>query len=264
MNPDILKGAVAPAAGAEPCFSVLVISPVRFLREAVGEVIAPNRAFSISALSGDLEQALSIASDREPDIVLLDAAFPDGVNVVGRIRQVASRARVIVLAVAETEEEIVSWAEAGASGYIPNGTALTDLVSFLADIMRGEQPCSGRAAAGLLRRVADVERSDDPRVEVALLHMLTAREKQIVQLIDAGLSNKDIARRLNIEVATTKSHVHNLLGKLDLQRRGQISFWVREVLRHSRFLAAADTSCRSLDTNEWLLTSRHPRHRRPA
>jgi DNA-binding NarL/FixJ family response regulator len=61
-----------------------------------------------------------------------------------------------------------------------------------------------------------------------LVPKLSARELQIIQLIGAGLSNKDIARQLNIGVATTKSHVHNLLGKLALQRRGQITHWVAE------------------------------------
>ena len=58
--------------------------------------------------------------------------------------------------------------------------------------------------------------------------MLTVREQEIVRLVSAGMSNKEIARHLNIEVSTTKSHVHNLLAKLNLQRRGQVAFWRRD------------------------------------
>lgn len=239
MEADAFSQSIADGGAAEPQFSVLIVSTVRFQREAVREFLRRDPAFSISALAGDLEAAVAIVHDRQPDIILLDAAFPEGIDLINRIRQIASRTLVIALAVAETEEEIVSWAQAGVAGYIPSGAALDDLAPFLAKIIRGEQPCSGRAAAGLLRRVANVEHADDLQIEEALLpHMLTAREQQIVRLIDAGLSNKDIARRLNIEVATTKSHVHNLLSKLHLQRRGQISSWMRDLLRrHPQSLA---------------------------
>lgn len=208
------------------------MSDVRLLREAVAEVVGRRVASSISGLSGDLQQSLAIAIERQPDIVLLDAAFPDGTDAVGRIRHVAPRVRVVVFGVVETEEDIVIWAEAGVAGYIPRTASLTDLVPRLADIMRGEQTCSGRVGAGLMRRIACVAHSTTSRGEAQFGPTLTAREQEIVQLIAAGLSNKDIARRLKIGVATTKSHVHNLLGKLDLQRRGQVAFWMHDHEAH--------------------------------
>jgi DNA-binding NarL/FixJ family response regulator len=222
-----VNGGAAIAAAGQACFSVLVISTVRFLREAVAQSIRCNQAFSISGLSGNPMEALAMALDRQPDIALLDAAFPGGIDIVGRIRHVAPRTLVVVLSVPETDETIIAWAGAGVAGYIPDAVALTDLASFLAAIMQGEQPCSGRTTAGLLRRAAGGKRSAGVYVQEPLLPMLTARERQIVQLIDAGFSNKEIALRLNIEVATTKSHVHNVLSKLALQRRGQVGLWMR-------------------------------------
>jgi DNA-binding NarL/FixJ family response regulator len=136
--------------------------------------------------------------------------------------------RVIVLAVRETEQNIIAWAEAGMAGYIPNTAGLSNIVALLKDIIEGKQSCSEPVAAGMLRRIshtsvsAEVHRNSSP----ALFPLLTSREVQIVELIASGLSNKEISRRLNIGISTTKSHVHHLLGKLALQRRGQLAQWI--------------------------------------
>jgi DNA-binding NarL/FixJ family response regulator len=228
-----LQDEKAIAADAGQRLGILIVAEVRFLREALAEIVGRDRALSISGLSADLDQALVMILDRQPDIVLLDAAFPGGTDVVHQISSIAPEARVIVLAVAETEENIIAWAEAGVAGYVPRTAALADVVTVLRNIVRGEQACSGRVAAGLMRRIGRAARSGNTRSEPPSTPMLTTRELQIVQLIGAGLSNKDIARRLNIGLATTKSHVHNMLEKLELQRRGQVAPWIRQ---HEGFL----------------------------
>jgi DNA-binding NarL/FixJ family response regulator len=79
-----------------------------------------------------------------------------------------------------------------------------------------------------LRHLSQAAIASDDRNGAPAALALTARETQVVELLAAGLSNKDIARRLNIGVATTKSHVHNLLGKLGVQRRAQVARWMRD------------------------------------
>jgi DNA-binding NarL/FixJ family response regulator len=222
----LLQQMAAGTAHVEPCLTIVIAAEVRLLREALADTLGRDRSLTIAGLSADLNQTLNIILDRQPDIVLLDAAFPNGTGVVSQIRNLAPGVRVIVVAVAETEENIFAWAEAGISGYIPRTAALADLVALLADILRGEQSCSGRVAGGLLRRITNGAHIGNARSNVPLTPALTDRELQIIQLIGAGLTNKDIARRLNIGVATTKSHVHNLLGKLALQRRGQVAPWM--------------------------------------
>jgi two-component system nitrate/nitrite response regulator NarL len=218
----------ATVAAAEQPFRVLIVAEVRFLRDALAEIVMRDPVLSVSGLSADLYETLNIALEQQPNIVLLDAAFPNGTEAVRQIINVAPRAQVIVFAIVETEENVIAWAEAGVVGYVPRTAALADLLEVLADIMRGEQSCSGRIAGSLLRRVSKLARVGSVRSAPQLMPTLSARELQIIQLVGAGLSNKDIARRLNIGVATTKSHVHNLLGKLALQRRGQVSHWIIE------------------------------------
>ena len=117
--------------------------------------------------------------------------------------------------------------EVNVEGY--NNPAMDDLVGFLRDVVRGEQTCSTHVAAGLLRWISAASRTGAGARSCATKPLaLTGREEQIVRLLCNGLSNKEISRRLNIGLATTKSHVHNLLAKLELERRGQVVSWSRE------------------------------------
>jgi two-component system nitrate/nitrite response regulator NarL len=229
MEGDRLTEKASVTEGStERRLSILIVSDVRFFREALAEILGRDQAFWIFTVSASVNHSLNLALERRPDIVLFDAAFPNGTGAVRRICNVAPGVRVVVLAIAETEENIITWAEAGAAGYVPATTALADLNSLLAAIMRGEQHCSGHVVAGLLRRIAKGAYSRNARSDAPFPTRLTARELQIVRLVADGLSNKHIARQLKIGVGTTKSHVHNLLGKLGLQRRSQVTRWIGE------------------------------------
>ena len=142
--------------------------------------------------------------------------------------------RVVAFVLRETEEDIISWAEAGVIGYIPSTAGPAEVVRLLMEINSGEQVCSGRVAAGLLRRIALTAGSDNGRNGPFPVPPLTKRERQAAELIRTGLSDKEIARRLNISLATTKSHVHNLLGKLNAHRRSEVATHLSEYGQHSR------------------------------
>ena len=141
-----------------------------------------------------------------------------------RIKQIAPSVRIVAFALAEQEEAVIAWAEAGVSAYIPRSASLDELVPMLERAMRDEQFCSMRVASGLLRRIA----AGGSAVPTTVPIPLTPREMEIIGLINEGLSNKEIARRLGIGVGTTKTHVHNALEKLGLGRRSQAARWLRE------------------------------------
>jgi two-component system, NarL family, nitrate/nitrite response regulator NarL len=204
--------------------TVAILSEIRFLREGLAEAIERGSPFSISGLFAELDDVVALVRYAKPDIVLIDVAFPDGTAAVRQIRGTHPEVQVVVFAVSETEQNIVTWAEAGVAGYIPATAALCDLVELVTGIMRGEQLCSRRVASGLVRRVAHIGNTVERLQGTEITQTLTYREQQITSLICAGLSNKEIARQLKIEVSTTKSHVHNVLEKLKLHRRGQIAW----------------------------------------
>jgi len=229
MEADRIRGkpAMLPVA-SERQPSVLIASEVRLLGEGLAEAFSRDGVLLVSGYCSDLEETFAKVLELRPDIVLLDAAFRDGFGLVGRISDAAPEVRAVVLALAETVEGVIAWAEAGAAGYIPRTAGLAEVVPTLVGIMRGEQTCSKSVVGGLLRRLRNLPRLGNEASEAPTAPTLTVRELQIINLISAGLSNKDIARRLNIGVATTKSHVHNLFGKLNLQRRSQAALWMRE------------------------------------
>jgi DNA-binding NarL/FixJ family response regulator len=218
-------------ARAQACqrpIKLLIISDVCFVRESLAEVLPRDGILSVAGLAADLPSAIAEFIDCQPDIVLLDQALPDGPAAIARIRDVAPRALVVVIAVAETPDEVIAWAEAGATGYIPKTASLADVARLLVGNLRGMQTCSESVAAGLLRRLSTVGNASGGNHGPTPAPVLTAREAQIAQMIVAGMTNKDIARRLEIGVATAKTHVHHLLGKLNLQRRGQAAVWMSE------------------------------------
>jgi DNA-binding NarL/FixJ family response regulator len=132
---------------------------------------------------------------------------------------------VVAFAVAEeNEEEILACAEAGVAGFVPRDASVEGLKSVLQAATEGHVLCSPRVTAVIVRRVAGLANSRFPD---AGQFSLTRRESEIVGLIDAGLSNKEIAAQLNIETATVKNHVHSLLEKLRVRRRAEAAAIVR-------------------------------------
>ena len=212
---------------------VVVVSEVRFLREGLAQILERDPSVSVVGLCADLAEAVALSTALKPDVVLLDAAHPGGAAAVTQTRDLIPDLRIIALAVRETEENIVAWAEAGVIGYVPSTAAVADLVRLIMNIHDGDQPCSGRVAAALLRRIAVTPSPGIAGNTPFPPPALTARERQAAELIRTGLSDKEIARLLNISLATAKSHVHNLLGKLKVQRRGQVVARLRAYEQHS-------------------------------
>ena len=217
MNDD--SGPSMPRAA----LGTVVVSHVRFFSEGLIETLSRDPRVKILGYCATTSQALDTLIGSKPDVVLLDAAFSDGRSAVAQIRAMSPWVRAIVLAVSETEDNVVAWAKAGVYGYIPDTTPLSQVAHLLVAIAEGRQACSMDVAGGLLRRVGY---SENVPPGFTLPPSLTDREREILRLIGTGLTNKDIARRLNISLATTKAHVHNLLGKLNVRRRGEATAWM--------------------------------------
>jgi DNA-binding NarL/FixJ family response regulator len=207
-----------------PVSRLLIASEIRFLCESLAEILGRNPAMLVIGYAHNSDQIVSLSSQLRPDILLLDAAICNGIGTVRRLRETMERPRVVVFAISESVESVVNWAEAGITGYIPSNTALADLSALVAEIDAGGQACSRSVSAGLIRRIASTAVRSAGQKPAA---KLTRRELEVIGLIGTGLSNKEIARHLNIELATTKSHVHSVLSKLNLQRRGQAASWTR-------------------------------------
>jgi len=160
----------------------------------------------------DLRHAGDQSASLRPDVVLLDAAHRDSLDLVKDLVASAADSKVIAFGVKETEEEILALAAAGTAGYVRESVESCDLVRVLERVMFDELPCSARVAGSLYRHVAMLSHAgNDPAGDGHDSPApLSRRELQIAQLIDCGLTNKAIGRKLGIQAATVKNHVHNL------------------------------------------------------
>lgn len=224
MDANPIPGEGAGLSAPAP-LHLLFVSDTVFVREAL-ETILERDAAVADVRCADPAEALALSLTAQADAVLVDTALDAGPMVVRRLREVAPTTPIIACALRETAEDVIAWAEAGVTGYLPNTVGLEEIVRVVRDILAGQQFCSSRVAAGLLRRIAAAASLGAAETPAAV-RALTRRERQIAELIAAGLADKEIARRLNISLATTKSHVHNLLGKLSVEHRGHVAEMLR-------------------------------------
>lgn len=222
--PPVPASATEPRQPAAPAFRLLVATEVRLYREGLAASLAARAEAEVVGVAGCGAEAVEALRREHPDLVLLDPALPGAPEVLREARLGAPAAAVVALAIAASAEEVLACAEAGMAGYVDRSASLDDLVRTLAAVARGEVPCSPEIAGSLFRRVGALARQAAPPAEV---DALTPREREVLALIDGGCSNKEIARRLCIELSTVKNHVHNLLGKLGAGRRGAAAALLR-------------------------------------
>ncbi len=212
---------------------VFVIHQDRIWREAVIRSFARFRDIQVIGES-DQQQQHDLAGQlvaQKPDVVLLDLDLPTraGLTQARRLLQCRPSTRVLMIGIPNNDAEVIAAIEAGAAGYLTCDSSFDDLTSNIRALAAGKTLCSQRIARLLFTRVAKsaqlIKASRQPAA--ADIH-LTPRELQIMTLIEEGLSNKGIARRLSIELQTVKNHVHNILVKLSLHRRTEVAHYVRQ------------------------------------
>jgi len=216
---------------------VLVASGTRLIGDALAALLGNQRGLDVVDRTSP-DQALSLAIALRPDIVLLDATRRGNLAYAKTLADQAPPSKVVAFGVAETDAEIVALAAAGVAGYVRDDAAAEDAVAVLRSAMRDELLCSPRVAATLCHHVALLSRNAQPAAvgDERQLAALSPRELQIADLLDRGLSNKEIARQLGIQAATVKNHVHNILDKLKVHRRGEAAACLRHILQERRLL----------------------------
>lgn len=209
---------IEPIHAGEVTLRVLIVAGARSLREGLARALAEEHGMTLADASPGREASALLAAAR-PDLVLADAAIVRATDLPARAAEAG--AGLVAFAVAEEdEEEILACAEAGVAGIVALDASIADVAAALKAAAEGEVRCSPRVAALLMRRVASLAATRPPEQRRA---PLTRREREIGACVARGLSNKEIATELGIETATVKNHVHNLLEKLRLRRRGEVA-----------------------------------------
>ena len=171
---------------------VLVVDDTSLYRLALADVLGGEPSINVVETAADVGAVLELLAGRGAEtVVLVNMSMPDGLAVLNAIVRAVPATAVIALAVSDLEHEIIACAEAGVAGCLLKGDSYADLVALITSVAQGETRCSPRVAAALLRRLATL--SKESRVE-SVQTRLTAREREVMQLVDEGLSNKQIAR----------------------------------------------------------------------
>jgi DNA-binding NarL/FixJ family response regulator len=202
---------------------IYLVFATRLYRDGLSDVLA--RHFEVVGSAADVVRGLPDIAASRADVVLLDGDTARGVDTVRAIVRAVPGTKVLAVAMPEVEPKLIAFAEAGISGYVSREASIDDLVAAVESVHRGEMLCSPRMAATLLRRVtalAAAQRHPRPRAE------LTERQLEILGLIDQGLTNKEIAQRLCIELPTVKNHLHTIFARLDVSRRGEAAARARD------------------------------------
>ena len=212
---------VADSGGPESvgAIAVLIVADVRLYREGLAASLASRQPRFAIATSASRGEARARVRNTRADVVVVDVATRDSLELICDLRRNDATTQVLAFAVEEVTSEIIDCAEAGAAGYVTADASLDDLVTAIERIARGELMCSPQVAAKLFRRISD--KADRPFPGSAPASALTGRERQVLDFIQQGHSNKEIAQKLNIAEPTVKNHVHHLLEKMKVATRAQ-------------------------------------------
>jgi DNA-binding NarL/FixJ family response regulator len=208
------EGAEVPSGRA---MKVLIVDDSAIYREGLAAILAKEWGASAVRTAEDLA-SMGVAIDRQvPNVILLNLASADSHALLLAAREASPASRVVVIGVREhDEDEIIACADLGVAGYHLRSEPLEQLIKLMVAVDAGETLCSPRVTAIIMARLSSLAATRAPAARVL---DLTPREVQILRLVDLGLSNKEIADRLCIEVHTVKNHVHNVLAKCGVRRR---------------------------------------------
>lgn len=208
------------AREARSAVRVLVVVGLRLYREGLAELLDSKDEIRVVGAAQDDQWAIREVERLRPDVALVDMAIVDNIHLIRTLVQQAPAVKIIALGLPNTEQSVLPCIEAGIAAYVDRDCALEDLAATITGIMQGQAACPPELVASLFRQVAVLARQ---KVETGASVKLTHRELEIAELITSGLSNKEIAGELQIEVSTVKNHVHNLFEKLHVGRRTQLA-----------------------------------------
>ncbi len=204
---------------------ILLVDDHVLFRKGLAALLAARPDMQVVGEAGDGLEAIDMARDTLPDVILMDINMPkcDGLEATRQIKREIPLVTIVMLTVSEDDKHLFEAIKSGAQGYLLKNLEPYQLYDLLESLSRGEAPLSGVIAAKILKEFtrSSPASSKEPQV----LDELTSRESTILQLIAEGLTNAEIATHLVVSENTVKIHVRNILEKLHLQNRIQAAVY---------------------------------------
>lgn len=200
---------------------VLLADDHAIVRRGLRSLIEAEPGAHVVGEAGDGFEAVRLAEDTKPDVIVLDIAMPklNGIDVAGRVRALDDPPKVIILSMHADESYILRALAAGAQAYLLKDSTDEDLWPAIRAVMNG-MPFVSAAVSAVL--VEDYVRHLQSRGLTDTFHLLTAREREVLQLLAEGRSNKEVAALLDVGVSTVETHRANLMQKLNLHNTAEI------------------------------------------
>ncbi|MHA6312188.1 MULTISPECIES: response regulator [Pantoea] len=195
----------------QPVLTLMIVDDHPLMRRGIRQLLALDPRLVVIAEANNGTEALAEARRQEPDVILLDLNMKgmSGLDTLKALRHEGIGSRILVLTVSDAHSDIFTMVDAGADGYLLKDSEPEILLAQILQASQGEKVFS----EGVARYLANRQHSADP------LRQLTERERDVLQEVARGLSNKEIAAILHISEETVKVHIRNLLRKLDVRSR---------------------------------------------
>lgn len=188
------------------------------LREALHRTLDGERDMEVVAEAGDGEEAVRLASELKPDVVVMDIVMPklNGIEATRKIKETAASTAILILTAYDDEEYVLGLLDAGAAGYLLKSARGRDLVDAIRTIQSGESVLHPKIIAKLLKRAmaAPAGKGGGPE-------LLSERESKVLELVALGMSNKEVSERLYVSQRTVKAHLTNIFNKLNVASRSE-------------------------------------------
>lgn len=206
---------------------VAVVDDHPLFREGVTRSLSEIDGFEVVAEGGSRDEAIAIAQNFNPDVMLLDISMPGGgLNAIPAILSVAPSQKIVMLTVSEANEDVAAALKEGAKGYLLKGIGARALADVIRTVASGESYVAPTLSAKLLTG----QLANPAPAKSNLVAELTRREQEVLHLVASGMSNKQIARKLDLHEKTVKHHMTQIMAKLDVANRTEAAMVLRDAL----------------------------------
>lgn len=207
---------------------VLVADNHELVCEGLKAILETREGVNVVGLAHDGQQAVRLSEELSPDVIIMDVRMPrmDGVAACKEIKKLAPKARVLMMSVYDDDRDVFAAIEAGASGFLIKDFSSHDLFGALNTIQRGQSffhPIIAKKLADRFRHLSNRQKD-----KISLFANLTRRELEVLELLGRGLSNREISKELFVSECTIKSHISNILRKLEKHDRTQLALYALE------------------------------------
>ena len=224
---------------------ILLIEDNRLLREGLAAMLKKQKDMNVVETVGNGENILAIMRKYKPEILLLDLGLRsrNSLNLVKLVKKNFPHSKIVIMDLIPLQSDVFEFVRAGVSGFILKDATVNDFLKTIRSVAKGIQILPPNLTGSLFSQIVEHAINESGPSALADSVRMTKREKQVIELISEGHTNKEIAQKLHLSTYTIKSHVHNILEKLALSTRVQIA----KYLHDSRKVKVASDNISLLD-----------------